>query len=320
MFAVITANATEESAVRHFLQLGGGSGKVWEGACECTWMNDPYLQSYNIIVTDEGVLRDCGYEVFTLTREGGSEKVSGVHIKCLRQGAHTNGGAQPTATALLQRAKEWKWQLTEIFSVGSCAYLTKGKIGKNLMGFVLLANDFTSYCSPSKVDERGLQYSPGVYRVDRKWISDLQSIRITQPVTQSGPDGGKFENIPVKEVPRFESGPVVVKSEEHADDLRGVSNSPGIEMEAIGFIMALQQFEEHGNQSIPEFVSVKGVSDYCSNKSSDAKTTFFGQETKALPDDERQLVATLHSIALVIRGVVERYLVPRKVANPEQLL
>ena len=113
---------------------------------------------------------------------------------------------------------------------------------------------------------------------------------------------------------------MVVQSEEYADKLRGVSYSTGIEMEAIGFITALNLFKEQGNQRIPEFVLVKGVSDYCSDKSDDAKTNFFGQETEALPDDERQLVATLHSIALVIRGVVDRYLVPRKVANPEQLL
>ena len=320
VFAIITANPTEENAVRHFLHLGGGSGKVWEGARECTWKNDPYLQSNKVTVTDRGVLESCSYEVFSLTREGGSKKVSGVHIKCLKQAAHTDGGAHSTATTLLQRAKEWKWQLTDIFSVGCCGCSTKDKSRKNLMGFVLLANEFEAYLNQGKMDERGVHYSPEVYRADRKWISDLQSIRITQPITQSGPDGGKFENIPIKEVPRIESGPVVVKSEERADELRGVSYSTGIEMEAIGFITALKLFEEQGNQSIPKFVSVKGVSDYGSNKSSEAKTTFFGQETESLPDDERQQVATLHSIALVIRGVVERYLVPRKVVNPEQLL
>ena len=320
MFAVITANATEESAVRHFLQLGGGSGKVWEGASECTWKNDPYLQRNNVIVTDRGVLESCSYEVFSLTREGVSKKVSGLHIKCLKQAAHTDGGAQRTATALLQCAKKWNWQLTEIFSVGCCGYSTEDKSGENLMGFVLLANEFEAYLNQGKMDEGGVQYSPEVYQVDRKWISDLQSIRITQPITQSGPDGGKPENIPVKEVPRIESGPMVVKSEKHADRIRGVSHSTGIEMEAIGFITALTLFKEQENQSIPKFVSVKGVSDYCGNKSSKAETTFFGQKTAALPDDERQLVATLHSIALVIRGVVERYLVPRPVVNPEQLL
>ena len=320
VFAIITANPTEENAVRHFLKLGGGSGKVWAGARECTWKNDPYLQRNNVTVTDRGVIEPYSYEVFSLTRKGGSEKVSGVHIKCLKQAAHTDGGAHSTATALLQRAKEWKWQLTEIFLVGCCGFSTKDKKGKNLMGFVLLANEFEAYLNQGKMDGGGVQYSPEVYQVDRKWISDLQSIRITQPITQSGPDGGKFADIPVQGVPRFESGQVVVKSEERADELRGVSHSTGIEMEAIGFITALKLFKEQGNQSITKFVSVKGVSDYCSNKSSEAKTTFFGQETEALPDDERQLVATLHSIALVVRGVVERYLVPRKVVDPEQLL
>ena len=319
MFAIITANATEESAVRHFLQLGGGSGKVWEGASECTWKNDPFLQRNNVTVTDRGVLEACSYEVFSLTTEDVSKKVSGLHVKCLKQGAHTDGGAQRTATALLQRAKEWKWQLTDIFSVGCCGCSTKDKSEKSLMGFVLLANEFEAYLNQGKMDEGGVQYSPEVYRADRQWIRDLKSIRITQPITQSGPDGGKFENIPVKEVPRIESGPMVVKSEERADEIRGVSYSTGIEMEAIGFITALKLYEEQEKQSSPKFVSVKGVSDYCGNKSSEAETTFFGKKTVALSDDDRQLVATLHSIALVIRGVVERYLVPRKVVNPELL-
>ena len=163
MFAVITATPTEENAVRHFLQLGGDSGKVWEGARECTWRSDPYLKRNKVTVTDGGVIKPYSYEVFTLTREGGSEKVSGVHIKCLKKGSHTDGGAQPTATALLHRAKEWKWQLTEIFSVGCCAFSTEDKSGKNRMGFVLLANQFEAYLSAGKVDETGPHCKPDVY-------------------------------------------------------------------------------------------------------------------------------------------------------------
>ena len=318
MFAIFTANPTEDNAVRHFLQLGGGSGDVWEGASECIWKNDPYLQSYNITVTDTGVVRDCGYEIFTLTREGGSEKLVGVHIKCQQQAAHTEEGAQDTAAALLQCAKECKWPLKDLFSVGCCGCAVKDKSEKNLMGFVLLANQFEAYLNRGKMVEN-LQYHPEVYRADRKWISDLQSIRITNPMTQSGTDSEKLKNIPIEEVARIESGPIVVKSEECAQHLLGPSSRAGIEMEAVGFIRALRLYEKQGNQNIPKFVSVKGVSDFGSGKSGKAETTFFGQKTAALSDGERQQVATLHSIALVIRGVVERYLVPRPVVDPRQL-
>ena len=321
MFAVITANANEESAVRHFLQLGESRGEVWEGAHECIWQNDPYLKSSNITVTDRGVDKDRGYEFFTLTREGSSEKVVGVHIKCLQQAAHTDEGAQDTADALLQYAKEWP--LKVLFSVGCCSYVDDSKSKENLMGYVLLANQFEAYLHRGKMAEGTMQHHTEVYRADRKWISDLQDHRITKPARQSGTDAQalvKFKDIPVKEVPRIESGPLVVKSDEYSQEVCEASYRSGIEMETIGFIKALHSYERQGNQNIPKFTLVKGVSDFGSGKHSRAKTTFFGQKTAALSDDERQQVATLHSIALVIRGVVERHLVCCKVANPDQLL
>ena len=79
-----------------------------------------------------------------------------------------------------------------------------------------------------------------------------------------------------------------------------------------GGIKALNSYEMQRNQNIPLFASVKGVSDFGSGKHRKTSTTFFGEKTAALSDDDCQLVATLHSIALVIRGVVERYLVRRK--------
>ena len=315
VFAVITANPAEESAVRHFLQLGGGSDMVWEGARDCIWKNDPYLKSNNVTVTYNGVVEDCGYEVFTITREGGSKKVVGFHMR-LRQAAFT--GAQDTATTLLQRTSRWKLQLTDIFSVGCCGCADYDHSNKNLMGYVLLANQFESYFHLGKMAEGAIQHHPVVYRTNREWISNLQDHRITKPARQSGTDAQalvKFKDIPVKEVPRIESGPLVVKSDQFAQELRGVSYTSGVEMEAIGIIKALQLYEMQGNQNIPKFTSVKGVSDFGSGKSSRAETTFFGEKTPALSDDERQLVATLHSVALVIRGVVERYLVPRKIVR-----
>ena len=320
MFAVITANATEENAVRHFLQLGESRGDVWKGAHECIWENDPYLKSKNITVTDTGANKDCGYEFFTLTRESMSEKVFGVHIKLQQQAAYTKGGSLETTTTLMQHASGWIVKLTDIFSVGCCSYSHDGKSKENLMGYVLLTHEYEAYLNRGKMVEGAMQLHPEVYEADRKWISDLQDLRITKPARQSGTDAQalvKFKDIPVKEVPRTESGPLVVKSDEFSKEVRGVSYRSGIEMEAIGFIKALSLSTNLGNT--PRFTLVKGISDFGSGKAKKAKTTFFGEKTPALSDDERQLVATLHSIALVIRGVVERYLVPHKVANFEQL-
>ena len=309
--------------MRHFLQLGENRGEVWEGAHDCIWENDPYLKDNNITVAYTGVDKDCSYEFFTLTREGRNEKVVGVHIKCLQQAAFTEDGAQDTATVLLQHASLWKLQLTGIFSVGCCSCVDDGKSEENLMGYVLLANQFEAYLNRGKMAAEGtMQHHPEVYRADRKWISDLQDHCITKPARQSGTHAQalvKFKDIPVKEVPRIESGPLAVELDKYSQVLRGPSFRSGLERESVGFIKALNSYERQGNQNIPKFVLVKGVSDFGST-SGKAETTFFGEKTPALSDDERQLVATLHSIALVIRGVVERYLVPRKVVNPEQLL
>ena len=313
MFAVITAYLTEESAVRHFLQLGGGIGMVWRGAHDCIWKNDPYLKSNKVTVTDIGGVRDCGYEVFTITREGWSKKLVGVHIKCPQLASFTS--AQDTATTLFQLASRWKLQLTDIFSVGCCVCADYDQSKENLMGYVLLANQFESYFHRGKMAERTMQLHPEVYQTNRKWISDLQDHRITKPARQSGTDAQalvEIKDIPVKEVPRILSGPLVI-SDQFVQELRRVSYTSGIEMEAIGIIKALHLYEMAGNQNIPKFASVKGVSDLAtSHKHSAAEATFFGVKTPALSDDERQQVATLHSIALVIRGVVERYLVQKE--------
>ena len=319
MFAVITANPTEEKIVSHFLQLGRGKPEIWEGARECIWKNDPYLQSYNITVTDTGVVRDCGYESFALTREGGSEKVVGVHIKCQQQAAFSKGGSDNTATTLLLHASKWKSQLTDIFSVGCCGCADDGKSEENLMGYVLLSNQFIAYLARGKkLNDTTVQHNPDYHEEDREWISDLQKHCITKPARQSGTDAKalvKFKDIPIKEVPVIISGPLVIKSGEYAQELRGLPYRAAIEMEAIGFINALHSYKKLVSQNIPKFVLVKGVSDFCSGKSDKAKTKFFEEEAEALSDDERQQVATLHSIALVIRGVVERYLIPRPVVD-----
>ena len=142
---------------------------------------------------------------------------------------------------------------------------------------------------------------------------------LTKPARQAGADGGKFKDISVEEVPRIESGPLVVKSKEYAQELRGPSYRSGIEMEAVGFIKALDLCEKQGKHNTPTFALVKGVSDLGRGKSGKAETNFFGMKTAALSDGERQQVATLHSIALVIRGVIQRYLIPHPVVNPREL-
>ena len=315
VIAVATANPTEENTVRHYLQLGD-IGAIWDGAKDCTWKNDPYLNKNGVIVENKGVFDN--YEIFTLTKESGGEKVIGVHVKCRQQAAFTEGGALDTTTDLLECAKKHSWQLSDLFSVGCCGYADDGKSGGNLMGHVLLTSEFEAYLNRGKMTEDShMQHHPEVYKTDRDWISRLQNLRITKPALQPGTDSGKFKDIPVKEVPRFEVGPLVVKSAEYAADVRGASYRAGIEMEGIGFVKALGSCQRQGDQNIPKFAVVKGVSDGGQDKSADGKTNFFGKETEKVKDDVRQQVATLHSIALVIRGVVDKYLCAPPAVNPD---
>ena len=315
VFAVVTANPTEENTVRHFLQLGP-TGTIWDGASDCTWENDPYLKINGVTVKNEGVLDD-NYETFTLTKRGGSEKVIGVHVKCRQQAAFTEGGALDTTTDLLECARKHRWQLSDLFSVGCCGFADDGKSGGNSMGHVLLTSQFEAYLNRGKMTEDShIQHHPEVYKTDRDWISRLQKLHITNPAIQPGTDGEKFKDIPIKEVPRFEVGPFVVKSAEYAADVRGVAYRAGIEMEAVGFMKALGSCQRRGDQNIPRVAVVKGVSDGGQDKSADGKTNFFGKETEEVGDDVRQQVATLHSIALVIRGVVDQYLCPPPAVNP----
>ena len=325
VFAVVTANSTEENTVRHFLKLGD-IGTIWDGASDCTWENDPYLKKNGVIVENEGVLDDSyegvldNYEIFTLTKEGGSEKVIGVHVKCQQQAAFTEGGAQDTTTDLLKCARSYSWKLSDLFSVGCCSFADDGISEGNLMGHVLLTSELEAYLNRGKMTEDShMQHHPEVYKTDRDWISRLQNLRITKPALQPGTDSGKFKDIPVKEVPRFEVGPFVVKSAEYAADVRGVAYRVGIEMEAVGFMKALGSCQRQGYQNIPKFAVVKGVSDGGQDKRAGGKTNFFGKETEKVKDDVRQQVATLHSIALVIRGVVDKYLCAPPAVNPNLL-
>ena len=226
VFAVVTANPTEENTVRHYLQLGD-IGAIWDGARDCTWKNDPYLKKKGVTVKSEGVL-DGKYEVFTITKEGGGEMVIGIHVKCRQQAAFTEGGAQDTTADLLMCAKKHSLKLSDLFSVGCCGLADDGKSGGNLMGHVLLAKEVEAYLNRGKMTEDSdIQNHPEVYKTDIEWMSCLQDRCITKPDTdtavQPGTDSEEFKDIPFKEVPRFEVGPFVVKSAEYADHVRGVS-------------------------------------------------------------------------------------------------
>ena len=319
-FAVITANETEQKVVRHFLKLLEDAGEVWTDAESCDYTNDVYLKQQRVKVKYEYTETDnveCSYdfEVFTLSTD--KKQIIGIHVKCLQQASATDGGSQKTTRRLLKFADEQNWKLEIIFSVGCCMLSAVDKSSENarkMMGRVLLSNVYEAFFERGKVEGKGDKdkfiFHSQFYEGAREWVSRLKEHVITEPSKQGDPK--TFRKIPVEEVPRFLCGPVVVKSEDFGDNVRGNARIVGIEMEGSGIASALKDWEEFGN-SVPKFLLLKGVSDFGKKKGDDLKAMFFNEPTKeAVSDDVRQQIATFHCIALVVRGVAAHYLCTRR--------
>lgn len=324
-FAIITANATEQKVVRHFFKLGRDAGQVWQEAAGCDYTSDFYLKREAVKVEFKGTHGDLehGYdfEVFTVSCE--MEKVIGIHVRCLQQAANTDGGSRKTTNALLDFAKSRHWQLELIFSVGCCGLSAEDKSEDNvrkMMGRVLLSHVYEAFLDRGKVTETGkgegakesLKFHGQFRKGAREWVTRLEEHSITQPGQHT--DDDTFRRIPVAEVPRFVSGPVVINSTQFGDEVRGNASIVGIEMEASGIASALDDWADR-EKTLPKFLLLKGVSDFGSNKGNDVKTSFFGKQTVEVSDDVRQQIATFHCIALVARGVAKVFLCTKKLPD-----
>ena len=116
-------------------------------------------------------------------------------------------------------------------------------------------------------------------------MSRLKEHVITEPSKRGDP--GAFRKIPVKEVPRFLCGPVVVKSADFGDNVRDNARIVEIEMESSGIASALKDWKEDRN-TVPKFILLKGVSGFGKGKGDDLEVMFFNEPTKeAVSDDVR---------------------------------
>lgn len=255
------------------------------------------------------------YSTFTIECDG--KKVAGVHVHCNSYGPW---GAFDKTVQLLKDAKSNKWSLTTIFVVGCCgASMTKEmketkekeeetkekKKEKIWCGTVLLANEVTAYLHTGKVeDAKGLDGSqsqltkllgkPKSFPIHIDWLRSVNTVAKPDYVT-------KFRNIDVMEA-MYLSGPLVIKDQLFGDHCRGVHDIAGVEMEVIGVIKAVDAIHQYSEDKRPEIVLAKGISDCTSDKAKRTKCMFFGEE-KICGDRERQVYASLQSIALVIRWV-----------------
>ena len=315
-FAVITANETEQKVVRHFLKLFEDAGEIWPGAVTCNCANDVYLKQQKVAV-EYKYTDNSGYdfEVFTLSKD--ENRIIGIHVKCLQQASETDGGSRNTTRKLLKFADQQNWKLEIIFSVGCCMLSADDKSSENarkMMGQVLLSSVYEAFLERGKVereeDKDTLKFHSQFYKGAQEWVSRLKEHLITEPRKRD--ESETFRKIPVKEVPRFLCGPVVVKSADFGDNVRGNARIVGIEMEGSGIASALSDWAEDGN-TVPKFLLLKGVSDFGERKGDDQEAMFFNEPTReAVSDDVRQQIATFHCISLVVRGVAAHYLCTRR--------
>ena len=316
-FAVITANEKEQKVVRHFLKLLKDAGEIWPDGVNCDYTNDVYLKQQRVDVKYMSTKTDGGYDFEEFILSADKKEIIGIHVKCLQQAAETKGGSRNTTRRLLKFADEQNWKLEIIFSVGCCMLSADDKSSENarkMMGCVLLSSVYEAFLERGKVEGKGDKdmfiFHSQFYEGAREWVSRLKEHVITEPSKRGDPE--IFRKIPVKEVPRFLCGSVVVKSADFGDDVRGNASIVGIEMEGSGIASALKDWEDDGN-SVPKFLLLKGVSDFGKGKDDDLGAMFFNEPTKkAVSDDVRQQIATFHCIALVVRGVAAHYLCTRR--------
>ena len=301
-FAILTANDNEHDAVKSFLAGNGLSAADIpdrEASAYC-YKVDAFLQNKNASISMNK--QTLSYSTFTIDIDG--KRVAGVHVHCDR---YSQWGAFDKTVQLLTDAKSDGWSLKTIFVVGCCgASMTKEKKEEKIWcGTVLLANEVKGYLHAGKVEEaegvdgRESQLKflgkPVTFEMDLKWLQPLNTVAKTKYDTG-------FRKIDVRQT-MYLSGPLVIKNKLFGDGCRGEQNIAGVEMEVIGVIKAVKAIHQYSKDECPDIVLAKGISDCTSDKAKKIKCMFFGKEKEVCGDKERQMYATLQSIALVIRCV-----------------
>ena len=307
--AILTATNAEQNAFRHFSKLE--CGRVWKGAKSYNCEMDPYLKKNGVTIRCLPEESTKDYEIFIVQKHS-TKAVKGVHLKCTKTGPWR---ALERTGDLLAEAQDKEWPLKVIFVVGCCGVcLSEAKkkeseeSGKNWCGTVLLSHQAEDYLHKGKAEENSTKYEPETYHLSDEWLSKLHDLAISQP---SHVAAKKFRDIPVEVVPKFLSGPLVIKSEVTGRKLSGAPEVVGVEMEVAGTVQAINLARKLKGDLVPhvQVTVVKGVSDYTGiDKTKRSKSVFFGKETEEIEDKYRQEIATLHAITLVSRCIAKEFL------------
>ena len=288
---LLTANGNERETVRNFF---GISSKIKnEKVKSYTYKNDPVLNGLEVEVKQEY----AGNLTFDMINFG-SIKV--VHMKIGT--SYGKDKARTAVRAILEVANVRNWPLEIIFCVGCCGCSSKDKSqNANYRGNVLLSQKAGSYTNKFKGKKLSFK-NINTYDMDETWFQ-----RLGQPQDCQ-------DHIHTTKADCIYSGDTVMAEENSADELRGYHNYDliGIEMEGCGIAHELRSWDKSrvSELKLPKdmrrdsFLVVKGVSDHAgSDKTGKHPTNFFGQSTDRVDDDQRQEIATLHSVALVCRAL-----------------
>ena len=312
-FAILTANEREELAVNGFLRLGPKcvDRTKYPHASTLLYSSDAVLKDAEAKVKP---LPDARYTHRLFSLEVNGSKQVGVHVYCDKMGPW---GALHKTVELLKTAREENWELRYIFIVGCCgASVIEAKKSDFPRGTILLAEQVKDYLNTGKVEEEceediaeemvsgraptfKFKCSPTTYQMDPTLLT--QMIEVQEMDTR-----GAFNRIEVKKVD-YLSGPLVIKSSLFGATFRDPSvDACGVEMEAVGVLKAVETFHTLSGGPKAEVVLVKGISDYTGRKGESGSCKFYESKIDEATDDQLQMIATMQSIALVIRLVAKK--------------
>ena len=289
-FAILTANANERKAVRHFLKLGKPIDTTRFPYAEMHVLSeDLFLAEIEAKIKPHADKEENTYPLFDL--EVGQKRLVGVHVSCDEIGPW---GAFDKTVDLLVMAKDNGWKLRYIFLVGCCgAFVIDREECKR--GTVLLARQIKDYLHTGKVQDGQVDGISLTQDMDTECLEGLKNAQVTA-------DCRHPQKIQVEITP-YLSGPLVIKDEQFAKSYCADTKITGVEMEVVGVVKAVNAFHRITGDPEQKVVLAKGVSDYTGKKGEEGSCILFGKETPPVNDDSLQVYATLQSLTLVIRFV-----------------
>ena len=303
-YALLTANPTEQSAVKKLIGVGDYVPERYagenRGAYTCE--EDSILQLKVELLSIESSL-GMPFDAFQVNGK------NLIHVRCADIGSGGPGGSLVTTTQILAWAKKYKWPLKMIFCVGCCGCPEKCKVDR---GYVILSKEIKDYNRGQMIQEApnsqesqdmptNVEFQPIHYQQNIDWFGILRDKKNT---------GEGDKAIPFKEALTTYSGDFVVKSSEKASEMAAGNNPKPVmvEMEGKGIAEALEVAKKL--EILPEttdFIVVKGISDWCtpSDKKQSACCRFFTERPLNVSPEKRQHMATIQSATLVLRAIAQ---------------